>query len=378
MTRTVFANGRVFTGSEILVNHAVVVEGQDVVDVISKSQAIASDDYVDLGGFTLVPGLIDLQVNGGGGVLFNDEPTAAAIDKISSAHRSFGTTGLLPTIISDTLATTQAAINAVHEAIVESSSAVLGIHLEGPHLNPLRKGVHNADFFRYMDDAAMRLACSLSRGKTLLTIAPERASPEIISQLVNAGVVVSAGHSDAPYDDVRRALDAGVTGFTHLFNAMSPLGSREPGVVGAALEDRHSWCGVIADGVHVHWASLRVALSAKPRGKIFLVTDAMPTVGTSAQEFDLFGQKITLDANRLSTENGQIAGSNLDMMTAVRNVIDYLDVPWDEAIRMASQYPAAFLGVENVYGKIAKGFKANMLLLDGDFKAVKSWVNGEE
>lgn len=369
-------NGRVFTGEQTLVDHAVIVDGPDIVAVVPENQAGGVDEVIDLDGNTLVPGLIDLQVNGGGGVLFNDEPSVATISRISDAHRRFGTTALLPALISDTPAKTKSAISAVEAAIGNSGNSVLGIHLEGPFLSPARMGVHNPDFFTQPDDVTIDLVSSLRYGKTLLTLAPEQTTPANIRRLVAAGVIVSAGHTDASYDVIRAALDSGLSGFTHLFNAMRPLGSREPGVVGAALEDQHSWCGVIADGVHVHWAALRIALSAKPRGKVFLVTDAMPPVGAANGEFRLSGKIVRRDGDCLTTADGTLAGSTLDMMSAVRNAVRHLHITWQEAVRMASLYPASFLGLETRYGRIERGFKANMTLIDDQLDVVSTWVLG--
>ncbi len=374
--KTNLTNARVFTGESTLAGHTVVVENQHILDVVPDSEAGEADELVDLNGKTLWPGLIDLQVNGGGGVLFNDAPTEETIQRIFAAHRQLGTTALLPTLISDSAKQMKTAISATDAAILNTGNSIPGIHLEGPFLNPARKGVHAPAFLRQLDEEAIALVSSLQNGKTLLTLAPECTQPKLIRRLVDAGVIVSAGHSDASYDTVRDAMDAGLRGFTHLFNAMSPLTSREPGVVGAALEDQHSWCGVIADGVHVHWATLRLVLSAKPRGKVFLVTDAMPPVGTRDSEFQLFGQTVSRDENRLTNADGRLAGSALDMMTAVRNAVQHLHVPWEEAVRMASLYPAEFLGVETLYGRIGRGYNANMVLVDDEHNALQTWVLG--
>ncbi len=369
-------NGRIFTGEQVLTGHTIVIEDQRILGVVPDDQAGGASEVVDLEGNTILPGLIDLQVNGGGGVLFNDAPTAQAIGRISAAHRQFGTTALLPTLISDVPEKMRAAITATDEAIRNSVHSIPGIHLEGPFLNAARNGVHDPGHFRELDDEAIRLASSLQHGKTLLTIAPECVQAKDIKRLVDAGVIVAAGHSDASYEMLRCAIDAGLRGFTHLFNAMSPLTSREPGVVGAALEDQDSWCGVIADGIHVHWATLRLALSAKQRGKVFLVTDAMPPVGTDITEFQLLGETISCSSNGLTNAQGQLAGSSLDMITAVRNAVEHLNVHWEEAVRMASQYPAEFLGIDSTYGRIERNYIANMVLVDDELQVLETWVLG--
>lgn len=370
-------NGLIFTGEHWLTDHAVVIDGK----VISSICPIANlphsiDEKIDLRGQRLLPGLIDTQVNGGGGVLFNDAPTIETLRTIGEAHRRFGTTGFLPTLISDDLAVVERAIDAVRRAIVEKVPGVLGIHLEGPFLNPARKGVHNAEKFRLLDEAAFTLLTSLGVGKTLITIAPELTTPTMIRRLCDAGVIVSAGHSAADYNQTRAALDAGLSSFTHLFNAMTPMTSREPGMVGAAVEDPHSWCGIIVDGYHVHPATLKVALAAKARGKMVLVTDAMPSVGAEDKNFMLNGELIRTENGRCATVDGTLAGSDLDMLGAVRNSVNLLDLSIGEAARMASEYPAAMIGLENQLGAIKPGFNASMILVDEQLNLVSSWIDG--
>lgn len=360
-------NARVLTADGFRDDLAVLVDGDVIADVVDAGSTRVRDaDARDLGGHYLLPGFIDCQVNGGGDVLFNDAPTVDTIRRISTAHRRFGTTGFLPTLISDDVDVMRAAIAAVDAAIEEGVPGVLGIHLEGPYLAPERRGVHDAAKFRVPDAREIALVSSLRNGRTILTIAPERVPPASIRELVARGVIVCAGHTAATYAEARTALDAGVRGFTHLFNAMSPLTSREPGAVGAALEDAASWCGIVVDGYHVHPASLRVALAAKPRGKMFLVTDAMPPVGGDSNTYALGGVTITCRDGRCETPDGVLAGSALDMATAVRNSVASLGLTLDEAVRMASTYPADFLGLASTHGRIARGCRADFVVLDRD------------
>ena len=331
----------------------------------------------DLDGQLLLPGFIDLQVNGGGGILFNDAPTVETIRSIGVAHRDFGTTGFLPTLISDDLDVVAAAIAATDAAIDAGVPGVLGIHLEGPFLSESKKGVHDPAKFRVLDDDAVALLSSLKHGKTLVTLAPETTSPARIAELAAAGVIVAAGHTNANYDEVRAALDAGLSGFTHLFNAMSPLNSREPGVVGAALDDDNSWCGLIADGHHVHPASLRIAIASKARGKSVLVTDAMSSVGAVNESFEFGGQSIEVSDGRCVTADGTLAGSDLDMAAAVRNAAAMLHLDLDEAVRMASAYPAAALGLEGELGQIKAGCRANLVLASHELHIVDTWIDGK-
>jgi N-acetylglucosamine-6-phosphate deacetylase len=302
--------------------------------------------------------------------------TVEGIRAIGAAHRRFGTTGFLPTLISDTIDKMRAAIAAADLAMTEAVPGVLGIHLEGPFISRERKGVHAERYLHVPDAEELRVAESLQRGKTLLTVAPECVAPDAIRDLVAAGVIVAAGHTNADYATVRAALDAGVRGFTHLFNAMSPLTSRAPGVVGAALVDPVSWCGVIVDGHHVDPASLRIALRAKPRGKLFLVTDAMPPVGASDPAYVLNGETITAQDGICQTASGTLAGSALSMIDAVRNTVEMLGVPLDEAARMASTYPADFLGLGATQGRIEAGFLADFTVIDRDLRVTETWIGG--
>ena len=356
---------------------AVLLDGARIVELLPHDDArVQQAEPHDLDGALLLPGFIDVQVNGGGGVLFNDAPTVESIRRIGAAHRRYGTTGFLPTLISDDARTMRAALAAVEQALAEGVPGVLGIHLEGPYLAPARKGVHDPKFFHAPGRDELALLCAPHRGVRLLTLAPEQVPPAQIAELAAAGLIVCAGHTAADYATVRAALAAGVRGFTHLFNAMTPLGSREPGVVGAALDDPHSWCGLIVDGHHVHPASLRVAIAAKPRGKLLLVTDAMPPVGSDHPEFILNGEAITIRDGVCQTAQGVLAGSALDMAGAVRNAVRLLGLPLDEAVRMASTYPADFLGLGASHGRIAAGYQADLVALDDDYRVTQSWIGG--
>jgi N-acetylglucosamine-6-phosphate deacetylase len=373
------ANGRVLTASGFRSDCVVLIEDARIAALCAPGDPrLRGAATVDLGGDTLLPGFIDVQVNGGGGVLFNDTPDVATIARIGAAHRRYGTTGFLPTLISDTPQVMRAAIAAVDEAIASGVPGVLGIHLEGPHLAPGRRGAHDAAHFRALDAEQLEIACSLRRGATVLTLAPECVAPAQVRALAARGVIVSLGHTEASYEQARAALDAGARGFTHLYNAMSPLAGRAPGVVGAALGDRASWCGLIADGHHVHPGSLRVALAAKPRDRLMLVTDAMPPVGADSPAFSLAGRTITCRDGRCETPEGVLAGSALDMARAVRNAVEWLDLPLEDAARMASAWPAAFLGQDDRRGRIAPGLAADLVQLDAAFGVRRSWIAGRE
>ena len=376
-TALALVNGRVLTDDGLIEDRCVLIEHGRIVDVVdSADPRCLRMAHRDLGGNLLLPGFIDSQVNGGGGVLFNDVPSVEAIREIGRAHRKFGTTGFLPTLISADLDVVATAIEAVQNALSLGVPGVLGIHIEGPFLNVERKGIHDPDKIRELDPAAVSLLTSLRGGRTLVTLAPEMTTPDMIKKLVIAGVVVSAGHTNATYAQISSALRHGLTGFTHLFNAMSQLTGREPGVVGAALDDPDSWCGIIVDGEHTDPVVLRISMRCKRHDRFMLVTDAMPSVGTDSKSFDLQGRKITVSGALCVDEDGRLAGANIDMASCVRNAVSMLGLPLPEAVRMASLYPAQFLGLASEVGRIATGYRANFVLADDQLRVLDTWIDG--
>ena len=372
-----FVNGRVLIEGKIVDNQCVIVENGNITSIVEAANLPESLDIVDLDGALLAPGFIDIQVNGGGGHLFNDAPTVETIAQIGKAHRQYGTAGFLPTLISDDLKIVAQAIHAVEDAISQGVPGVLGIHIEGPFLNKTKKGIHDQDKFRTLSAEDIPLLTSLKNGKTLITLAPECIDTTLIKALANGGAIISAGHTNASYAETSVGIKNGITGFTHLFNAMSPFTSREPGALGAALENQDTWCGIIVDGKHIAPPSLKIALKCKPLSKFILVTDAMPTVGSSGDSFVLQGQQITVQDGVCVSADGTLAGCHLNMAQAVHNTISMLDVPIETALAMASQNPANFLGLDNVYGKIAPSFAASFVALDDNFEAKQTWINGE-
>lgn len=377
---TALVNGRVLRDGGLVDGLAVLVDGARIVDVQPRAAVRAAHTH-DLHGQRLLPGFIDTQVNGGGGVLFNDAPSVDAIRAIGRAHRCFGTTGFLPTLISDDLAVIEAALDAVRTAISPMDGAarvpgVLGVHIEGPFLNPDRKGVHDPAKLRALDAAAIELLSRPTGGRTMVTLAPEMTTPEAIRRLASAGVVVSAGHTNASCAEVQAALGAGLRGFTHLFNAMSQLGSREPGVVGAALDDPASFCGLIVDGVHVDPLTLRLALRAKSSARFMLVTDAMSNIGNGDGDFRIQGKRIRVLDNQLRDDDGVLAGANLTMSAAVANAMRLLGADLGTAVRMASANPAEFLGLTDL-GAIAPGRRASLVLVDEHGSVLETWIDGE-
>ena len=377
MSTLALLNGRVLVEQGFVEGAAVLVDGDRIVDVVpGDDPRCASAERRDLGGAMLLPGFLDIQVNGGGGVLFNDAPSVESIRAIGAAHRRFGTTSFLPTLISDDLSVVSSAITATRDAIAQRVPGVIGIHIEGPFLSAARKGAHDAAKFRDLGSRFVDLLATLDNGRTLVTLAPERTTPEVIAELAAAGVVISAGHTNASYEQVVAALRHGMTGFTHLFNAMSPLGSREPGAVGAALEDERSWCGIIVDGWHVDPVVLKIALRCRPRERFMLVTDAMPVVGSDQDSFQLQGRTIRVIDGKCVDERGTLTGSALDMASAVRNAVRTLDLSIEDAVRMASTWPAEFLGLGGELGRIAPGYRANLVLANDGLDVIETWIDG--
>jgi N-acetylglucosamine-6-phosphate deacetylase len=375
-----FRNGRILTDTGFETGRSLLVRDGRVEAVVGASQILGADRIVDLDGQSLVPGFIDTQVNGGGGVLFNENPSVESIAAIGEAHRRFGTTGFLPTLISDDLHVVERAIAAVREAITQRVPGVLGIHIEGPFLAHARRGVHDANKLRTLDDDALRILTTPHGGVTMVTLAPEKTTPGHIQALADAGVIVSAGHTDATFDELQPALASGLRGFTHLFNAMSGLGSREPGAVGAALAG-DGWCGLIVDGHHVHAETLKIALRAKPHEQFLLVTDAMPSVGAATRSFQIQGRTITVvpgvDGDKIVDDEGRLAGAHLDMAGAVRNAVKLLGLSLEDALRMASANPAAFLKLDREVGRISTGQRASLALLDDDLRVTRTWIDGQ-
>ncbi len=371
----IFAH-RVFTGTEMLADRFVTIEGATIARISTSPPAglaIAhlAEDAV------LSPGFVDLQVNGGGGVLFNDQIDAAGLAQIAGAHRLAGTTTILPTLISGSRDQLRAAMAVVAAVIRAGSSGIVGLHLEGPVLAPERRGIHPVKAMTGLTAADLDLLCSDFPGRLLITLAPERAPVGAIARLANAGRIVFAGHTAASFDQAVAALDAGMAGFTHLFNAMSPLATREPGAVGAALTDRRAQAGIILDGLHVHPAAARLALSAMGPERLFLVSDAMPTAGADISAFHFDGRFITLRDGKLTDDTGTLAGAHLTLADAMANAVRLLGCGLEDALRMATATPAAVIGLGARVGHIGTGYAADMVALNAELRPFKVWASGQ-
>jgi N-acetylglucosamine-6-phosphate deacetylase len=372
------AADRVFDGEQMREGHAVLVEGGRIADVVATDATPNGVDVRRVEGL-LAPGFIDVQVNGGGGVLFNDTPTVEGIRAIGAAHRKFGTTGFLPTLITDTREKMAQAVAAVRDGLA-AVPGLLGIHLEGPFISAAYKGAHNEHYIRAMDDDDVRLISSLRGARTIVTLSPEKdiVRGDQIAKLAATGAVIAAGHTAADYETLLEARSLGVSGYTHLFNAMPDLKKRAPGPVGAALDDKGGWCSIIADLQHVSAPALRLAIRAKGADKVVLITDAMSPTGTKAESFELTGVTVYRRNRRLEFADGTLAGADLDMATAVRNTHTHLEVDLTTALKMASLVPAGVLRLDSELGRIAPGYRASFVLLHDSLNVSSTWIDGVE
>jgi N-acetylglucosamine-6-phosphate deacetylase len=370
----VLTGARVFDGENFLDDHAVVVDGVRIAAIVPHAQKPHGTTR-DLGGGLLAPGYIDVQVNGGGGVLFNDDPTPEGIAAIAAAHRAYGTVGLLPTLVTDAREVMEAAIAATREAR-RATPATLGVHLEGPFLDPRRKGAHELKYIREITPEDIEMIATADCGAVMLTLAPNRVGAEAIAELARRGVLISLGHSEAGYEQARAAVEAGARAFTHLFNAMSAPVGREPGMAGAALDLTEAFVGIIADGHHVHAANLRIAFAAKRHDRFMLITDAMPPAAGGPDHFDLQGRRVTRADGYLRLDDGTLAGSVLTMDEAVRYAVNVAGLDLGTALSMASRVPATFLRRDHDLGRIAPGHLASLVHLDDELRVRDTWIEG--
>jgi len=365
---------RLFDGQNFSVDQVLTIDDGKIIAIDQNTTNI---DYYIKG--LLAPGFIDLQVNGGGGALFNDYPSVDKVKTIMAAHAKFGTTGMMPTLITDKIEVMGQAADAIAQTLKDGVLGILGIHFEGPHLSFAKKGAHSAEFIRLITDEEWQILERKDIGKVIVTLAPETVSTADIKRMVCLGIKVCLGHTNADYTTAQQAVDSGATGFTHLFNAMSSWQGREPGVVGTALLNDQTSCGLIVDGHHVDLVTCQLVIKIKPKGRVFLVTDAMPPVGTDKTEFAFFDRTVHLANGKLTSTTGELAGSILDMATAVRNCHQRLNITLDEAIRMASQYPADYLNGEINGGPISLnvGAVANFVVLNDNIEVQETWISGQ-
>lgn len=369
-------NCKIYTGNDVLSGHAVIVDGDLIQAVCPVEQLPENVKTVDLNGANVSPGFIDVQLNGCGGVMFNDEITADTIQIMHEANLKSGCTSFLPTLITSSDENMRQAIAAQREYQQKYNNQSLGLHLEGPYLNVMKKGIHCVDFIRTSDDAMIDFICDNSDVVTKVTLAPENNKAEHIAKLAKAGIIVSIGHTNATYAEARQGFEAGITFATHLFNAMTPMVGREPGVVGAIYDTQDVYTGVIADGFHVDYANIRIAHKIKGE-KLVLVTDATAPAGAEMDYFIFVGKKVYYRDGKCVDENGTLGGSALTMIEAVLNTVEHVGIALDEALRMATLYPAKAIGVDHKLGRVKQGMVANLTVFDRDFNVKATVVNGQ-
>ncbi|MEZ8318880.1 N-acetylglucosamine-6-phosphate deacetylase [Vibrio splendidus] len=370
------SNCKIYTGSDVLTDHAVVIENELIKKVCPISELPEGIEVRDLNGANLSPGFIDLQLNGCGGVMLNDEITADTMQIMHKANLKSGCTSFLPTLITSSDEDMRAVITAAREYHNQYQNQSLGLHLEGPYLNVTKKGIHSVDHIRKSDSEMIELICENNDLVAKVTLAPELNDPEHIERLRKAGVVVSIGHTNATYAEARQGFESGITFATHLFNAMTPMVGREPGVVGAIYDTPEVYAGIIADGFHVDYANIRIAHKIKGE-KLVLVTDATAPAGADMEYFIFVGKKVYYRDGKCVDENGTLGGSALTMIEAVQNTVEHAGIALDEALRMATLYPATAIGVESKLGRIKKGMVANLAVFDRDFNVKATVVNGQ-
>ncbi|MEZ9188527.1 N-acetylglucosamine-6-phosphate deacetylase [Vibrio sp. 10N.286.52.F8] len=370
------SNCKIYTGSDVLTDHAVVIENELIKKVYPISELPEGIEVRDLDGANLSPGFIDLQLNGCGGVMLNDEITAETMQIMHKANLKSGCTSFLPTLITSSDEDMRAVITAAREYHNQYQNQSLGLHLEGPYLNVAKKGIHSVDHIRKSDNEMIELICENRDLVAKVTLAPELNDPEHIERLHKAGVVVSIGHTNATYAEARQGFESGITFATHLFNAMTPMVGREPGVVGAIYDTPEVYAGIIADGFHVDYANIRIAHKIKGE-KLVLVTDATAPAGADMEYFIFVGKKVYYRDGKCVDENGTLGGSALTMIEAVQNTVEHAGIALDEALRMATLYPATAIGVESKLGRIKKGMVANLAVFDRDFNVKATVVNGQ-
>ncbi|AIW18088.1 MULTISPECIES: N-acetylglucosamine-6-phosphate deacetylase [Vibrio] len=369
-------NCKIYTGNDVLVDHAVVIKDQLIDSVCPVADLPQGLETLDLNGANVSPGFIDLQLNGCGGVMFNDEITAETMQVMHKANLKSGCTSYLPTLITSSDEDMRQAIAAARDYHAQYQNQSLGLHLEGPYLNVMKKGIHSVDYIRPSDDSMINFICENADVITKVTLAPEHNAPEHIQQLKDAGIIVAIGHTNATYAEARKGFESGITFATHLFNAMTPMVGREPGVVGAIYDTPDVYAGVIADGFHVDYANIRIAHKIKGE-KLVLVTDATAPAGADMDYFIFVGKKVYYRDGKCVDENGTLGGSALTMIEAVQNTVEHVGIALDEALRMATLYPAKAIGVEEQLGRVKQGMVANLAIFDRDFKVQATVVNGQ-
>lgn len=376
MKKYALTNAVIYTGEKVLYEHAVVIENGLIQAVILEKDLAKEIPTVDLYGANLSAGFIDLQLNGCGGVMFNEEISVNTLEIMQATNLKSGTTSYLPTFITSPDEGMKQAVAVMREYLSKHQNQALGLHLEGPYLSVAKKGVHRPEYIREISPEMLDFLCQNGDVITKLTVAAENPTAEYISRFTQAGIIVSIGHSNATYEQAKQRFAEGASFATHLHNAMSPISSgREMGVVGAVL-DSDVYTGIICDGLHVHWGNIRLAKKAKG-DKLVVVTDATAAAGADISEFIFVGKKVTVKEGKCYDEFGALGGASVTMIESIQNLIHHTDLSLDEILRMCTLYPAKAIGVDDKLGSIAVGKVANLAIFDQQFKVKATAVNGE-
>ena len=368
---------QLFSGKEFFDNRALLIDGENIIDIINEHDVPKNFEIQKLNGGILSPGFIDLQVNGGGGKLFNNSPDKESLNTIIEAHQHFGTTSIMPTVISDSLNVLKRCTTTISEEI-ENNKSLLGVHIEGPFFNVKYRGVHQKQYINTINSDYLNLFENLKDFPVMLTLAPECISTKQLKHLKSLGFKILAGHTDASYDQLEEAIKYGLDGFTHLFNAMGQISAREPGVVGSALTFDNTAASVIVDLHHVHPSLIQMAYKQKPQGKLFFVSDSMATIHHGEPSFELYDEIVSESKGRIINSEGKLAGSSITQIDAIKNAYQSCNIPLNEALAMASRYPAEYLGVANYLGSLKSGYRADLTHFDLDFQVQNVWVAGKQ
>ena len=368
---------QIFCGERFYDDYALLVDGKSIVDIVEKNDIPENFNKIELDDGILAPGFIDLQVNGGGGKLFNNSPDKESLRTIIKAHQFFGTTSVMPTVISDSMEILEQCIKTVTEE-TKNNASLLGIHIEGPFFNVKYRGIHQKQYINTMSSDYLNLFESLKGFPVMLTLAPECISGEQLEYLISLGIKTLAGHSDASYVELDDAIKNGLDGFTHLFNAMGQISAREPGVVGAALHFENTFASIIVDLHHVHPSLIQLAYQLKPKGKLFFISDSMATIHHGKPSFELYDEVVSELDGRLVNSEGKLAGSSITQIDAVKNAYQKCNIPLNQALAMASRYPAEYLGIANHLGSLKPGYRADLVHFDSNFKVHNAWVSGKQ
>jgi N-acetylglucosamine-6-phosphate deacetylase len=368
---------QLFSGKEFFDNRALLIDGENIIDVINEHDIPNNFEIQKLNGGILSPGFIDLQVNGGGGKLFNNSPDKESLNAIIEAHQHFGTTSIMPTVISDSLNVLKRCATTISEEI-ENNKSLLGVHIEGPFFNVKYRGVHQKQYINTINSDYLNLFESLQDFPVMLTLAPECISTKQLKHLKSLGFKILAGHTDASYDQLEEAIKYGLDGFTHLFNAMGQISAREPGVVGSALTFDNTTASIIVDLHHVHPSLIQMVYKQKPQGKLFFVSDSMATIHHREPSFELYDEVVSESNGRIINSEGKLAGSSITQIDAIKNAYQSCNIPLNEALAMASRYPAEYLGVANYLGSLESGYRADLTHFSLDFQVQNVWVAGKQ